>query len=296
MKKRLVLLLMVVLCLLTAAACKEKIVEQQVTILLFEKEQLTIPNKSENVKWQSADSSIVMVDQEGMIEGLAPGQTDVTVSKKENTIAVFHITVDLIAVEDIMIDPVSADLQPGDSIELSYKLIPQDASVYQIEWRSENEDIAKVDANGNVQAVGAGETDIYCSAPNGKRNACHVIVKEPSAYELLNEYEKGLFDYMVESFLPSVYNAPALRIRNSYGAIGTENTFMTSLDIQGTNRLGGTIYKVYMFFKTIDSWSCFDNSDYFNRSIAELSDPEIFDYKKVNAALEEYWKERNVDK
>ena len=138
------------------------------------------------------------------------------------------------------------EIKIDESVQLSYILMPDNASDYGITWKSANPSIATVDENGNVTAVSDGITTIICSAANGQIASCSVTVLPPSAIEQLNEREKKLFDYMVKTWLSSFYNAPAVRIRNLYwGGGNSESVLSVIADIQGMNRLGGYTYKYY---------------------------------------------------
>lgn len=294
-KGRVLFCLLVLLSACMLFACEPQKTEQSLSVFLYGEQQLILPDGNENIRWMSADTATVTVSADGVIKGIAPGTADVTATKKDRVIAVFHITVALIDVQKIEIEPVTLELEPGDTAEVKWSLFPADASVYQIQWASGNEDVAIIDEEGQVSAVGEGETDLTITAPSGAKASCHVTVKKPTVYEQLNAEEKGFFDYMVKTFLPAAYNAPALRLRGSYGAAVTGDSFLVSVDIQGTNRLGGTVYKVYMFMRISDEWSSYDMTDYFSRDKAVPSDPAVFDYVKINSALEEYWTNQSMN-
>lgn len=196
-------------------------------------------------------------------------------------------------ITDIYLSHNTAELEVEEHLQLTYTVFPEDAKTDGIKWTSANKDIATVDENGNVKAVSIGSTTIICTAPSGKKASCELTVKAPSAIKQLNEAEKGLFDYMVNTMLNSFYNPSAVRIKNIYGDASVSTALFT-LDIQGTNKLGGTVSKQYLFVVNNGKYSYMDATDSFNRSTAKVMDPTSMDYAKINAALEEHWTNKGV--
>ena len=122
-------------------------------------------------------------------------------------------------------------------------------------------------------------------------------VAAPTAYELLNNAEKKLYDYMVGSMLESFYNASAVRIRKiySYSPVDEgENDFsLIIIDLQGTNRLGGVVYKTYWVTGEEGDMTYLDTDDAADYGMKPVFDnpmpTTVMDPAKINAALEEYW-------
>ena len=101
--------------------------------------------------------------------------------------------------------------------------------------------------------------------------------------------ERELFDYMTGTMLESFYNASAVRIRKIYNNPASSDTVQGIIvDLEGTNRLGGTTYDLYGIFRLRDQvffLPCGDGE-------IDLSQPmptDVMDPAKINAALEEYW-------
>lgn len=67
----------------------------------------------------------------------------------------------------------------GETIKLIATIYPANSSYKNIKWSSQNESIAIVDSNGNVSAVGVGETEILAEVEGtGKTGKCKVQVNE----------------------------------------------------------------------------------------------------------------------
>lgn len=288
--RKTITLLLVLLTLLLLAACGMK--QQSVSLNYGETTKVELDKEYPDMTWSVADEEIVSVS-DGKITGVAPGKTTVTVMSKGKPVVEIEANVNIVEITGIFLNQSSLTLNLEESSQLKYSLVPDNASDYGITWKTVNEDIAKVTEDGTIQAKGAGTTTIICSSKSGVMGTCEVTVLPPSAIELLNDRERRLFEYMTQTMLPSFYNASAVRIRNIYGNTSTIDTVFT-LDIQGTNKLGGTLFKQYMVMILNDKYSCFDISESFNKSNANVTDKSVMDYSKINAALEEYWSNSSI--
>lgn len=198
-------------------------------------------------------------------------------------------------ITEIYLSQNSAEIALDEVLQLKYTVFPEDADKEGVKWTSVNEDVAIVSEDGLVKPVSEGSTTIICSTKSGLKVTCELVVKPLSAIKQLNEYEMGLFEYLVKDLLTSAYNAPAIRLRNIYGDAESVDIGYT-IDLQGTNKLGGTVYKQYIVFVGKDGkYTCLDGTDYFNQSIATPMDTNTLDFAKVNAALEEYWSDKSVN-
>lgn len=266
--------------------------QQKIVVNYGETSSIELSKQYSELVWESADSAIAAV-KDGKIMGLLPGSTTITGSSKGKPVVELSVEVNLIEITGIFLNQSSLILEQDEAVQLKYSLVPDNASDYGIKWKSVNEDVATVEEDGTVHAKGVGTTTIICSSKSGAMGTCEVTVKPPSAIELLNDVERGIFEYMTQTMLSSFYNASAVRIRNIYGAESIADSIWT-LDIQGTNKLGGTVFKQYTIMKNNGKYSYFDVSDIFNQSKATPLDKSFVDYSKLNAALEEYWANSSI--
>ena len=192
-----------------------------------------------------------------------------------------------VKIESITLSKNAAELKEGESVTLSAVVAPENATE-SYGWKSADEGVATVDENGVVTAVAPGNTNILAVSESGKTAACSVTVAAPTAYELLNDAERELFDYMTGTMLKSFYNATAVRIRKLFNVNDGDLTYYAIVaELQGTNKLGGTIYKRYIMVRQEGGVFCVpldDESDYGTEIPVDQMDPA-----KINAALEEYW-------
>lgn len=192
-----------------------------------------------------------------------------------------------VKIESITLSKNTAELKEGESVTLSAVIAPENTTE-SYSWRSADESVAAVDENGVVTAVAPGNTNILAVSESGKTAACSVTVAAPTAYELLNDAERELFDYMTGTMLESFYNASAVRIRKIYNSASSDTVQAIIVDLEGTNRLGGTTYDLFGIFHVGDRIVAIPCGD----GEIDLSQPmptDVMDPAKINAALAEYW-------
>lgn len=293
MRKTLSLLLALVM-VLSLTACAET---GELSIKYDETTEISLSKEYEELKWESSDTAIATVEN-NMVKGVGPGQATLTATSNSKVVAKYTVSVEIVEIAEIFLQSDELEIKIGEAVDLTYSLFPTDASAYGLTYTSINPDIATVDENGHIEAVAVGKTNIVLSTASGKTATCQVIVKEPSAIEQLNEDEKLLFDVMVEKVLPSFYNAPAARIRKIEDFNNDEDHtkgMVLAVSMQGTNRLGGTLFKDYMIICNKDMSKssylpCFTDDGLFDKSKGwDHPESTKLDYTKINAALEEYW-------
>ncbi len=80
-------------------------------------------------------------------------------------------------VVNIELDILEVQLAPGDTVSLAASVIPSYADDLSVAWTSSDPDVAQVDADGTVTAVGEGECEIIARSANGCSDRCCVQVE-----------------------------------------------------------------------------------------------------------------------
>lgn len=123
----------------------------------------TPENAQPEVVYTSGDAAIATVDENGIITGVAEGETTITATVGElsasRTVSVI-IPVDSLTAEDI-----SLHLADG-AAPLTYVVTPEHFTG-NLTFASADESIATVDAAGQVTPVAVGDTTVTVTAPNG---------------------------------------------------------------------------------------------------------------------------------
>ena len=106
-------------------------------------------------------------------------------------------------VSDIILEPNTLDMITGAKKQLAYTLLPNDATIKSVVWKSDNTKVATVDAQGNVQAVGEGTAHITLSATDGggAMGTCTVNVSSNQATAaslIINELQASNIDMFID--------------------------------------------------------------------------------------------------
>lgn len=178
MKTRLILLAAAVLALLCSSSCRKGGKEIAVTGITLSQPTLTLaigddfrlkasvtPDNAtdKTLEWESDDTAVATVDGEGLIKAKAVGAAVVSasaVSTKGAVRARCIVTVTDKQVSGVSVEPAELTLMEGETASLSAKVSPDGAS-QKVQWASQDTNVATVDEDGLVTAVGAGLTRIY---------------------------------------------------------------------------------------------------------------------------------------
>lgn len=127
---------------------------------------------------------------EGYGEGLPPGEyyvkywwDKITTDEEGNSVTTkvqispaIYFTVGY-SVESVTFDKKKADLQTGDHLYLNCTVLPEIArETNELTWFNTNPEVATIEPDGHITAIGQGSTKILAYAPNGKFDVCDVNV------------------------------------------------------------------------------------------------------------------------
>ncbi len=155
-----------------------------------------LPKDANNRKavFTTADDSIASV-RGNTVTGMAVGETVLTVASESNPeISIGYRVLVVQPVTRLTLEPRNPVVAKGSQISLIQTVLPEDASIQQIVWSSENENIATVDANGIVSGVTRGNVRIVATALDGSniRANINVRVTQPAEEITLDKTEMTL--------------------------------------------------------------------------------------------------------
>lgn len=182
-----------VLCALTFcfAGCKETPEEEPVGIRLNKEMISSLPVGGEQtlvatitpegtkvtVVWSSDNEAVAVVNDEGLVTGVAPGTATIT-AKAEQAVATCKVTVVAVKPTAIELDPKTLELNVGSEYALEVKITPENAVADDIAWTSTDDKVATV-KNGMVKAIAKGNATITVKCNGGTLAAvCQVTVNE----------------------------------------------------------------------------------------------------------------------
>lgn len=136
-----------------------------------------IPNgaKPSSMNWESSDTSVASVDSNGKVTPTGIGTAKITLTTDNGTQGSCQVTV-FAPAQKIELSETSLTLAIDDEAKsLSWTFSPQ-GSGGELTWTSDNEKVAKVDANGVISPVAVGETDIRVKTDQDVKAVCHVVI------------------------------------------------------------------------------------------------------------------------
>ncbi len=89
---------------------------------------------------------------------------------------IYNVEDDNVAVSEVVVNPTSASLLVGETVQLSAMIVPLDATNQNISWTSSNAAVASVNSNGLVSALTNGNATITVTTEDGNKTATSLIV------------------------------------------------------------------------------------------------------------------------
>lgn len=157
---------------------------------------LTPENASfQNVTWTSSDEKIATVDVNGQVRGISIGKATITATTTDpraagKVKAVCTITVGN-AVTGINLEGGDNRIQKGKSARFTAKIKPEKPFNGKLVWSSSNENIIKVDANGNVRAINVGSATVTVKTTDGSNISASKNITVYQPVTQLSAVEKG---------------------------------------------------------------------------------------------------------
>lgn len=145
-------------------------------------EATVLPEDASNkeVRWSSSNENVCIV-QGGLVTAIAAGTATVTVTTIDGNYTATCIIKVVQHVTKVEVNKTTLTLKVGEGERLTATASPDNAENKSITWSSSNTQVVSVDANGNVQALKAGEAWIKAvSVDNAEaKDSCKVTVTQP---------------------------------------------------------------------------------------------------------------------
>ncbi|MGE5703723.1 MAG: Ig-like domain-containing protein, partial [Clostridia bacterium] len=164
---------------------------------------------NKQVIWESNDPTIAAVDQNGLVTPLTQGNAIIRVrtvdgdKTAECLVKVQAAATDSISVE---LDQHELSLEAGGEVkQLTATVLPEDAPNKGVIWKSSNRKVAKVDKNGVVTPVSAGQATITVTTKEGGKTDSCLVTVVPEEIVKLEVSERNLLLKPKESVKIDIY-------------------------------------------------------------------------------------------
>lgn len=128
--------------------------------------------KDKKVTWTSSNPSVATVDKDGNVKAIKAGTAVITVKTNDgNFTATAKVTVTKTAVKVTGVKLAAGKVAVGGTTRLTYTISPKNATNKAVTWKSSDESIAKVNANGVITGVKEGTAKITVTTKDGSFTA-----------------------------------------------------------------------------------------------------------------------------
>ena len=186
------------------------------------------------LSWDSNDTNIATVDQNGIITAIAVGEAVITATATDGSGVKATCSVSVIATpaEGVAIEtPDKTTLKAGESIKLNATVLPETTTNKSINWSTSDAAIATVDSEGNVIAVGVGTVEITATTSNGKTYTIALTI-DPTLAESIT-LTPATASILIGESIPMVVSVSPATTTNKSVTWTSSNPEVASVDDSG---------------------------------------------------------------
>ena len=130
---------------------------------------------NQNVTYSSNNTSVATVDSNGKVTAVGGGSATITATTVDGSIKAYCTVTVNVPVTGITLNRTLVSLNKGDTYTLVATITPSNATNKNITWTTGNSNVATVDRNGKITAVGVGITTITVTTVDGGKTAKCVV-------------------------------------------------------------------------------------------------------------------------
>ncbi len=112
------------------------------------------------ISWESSDTNVLAVSKNGDLTAVGVGTAIITAKTSKGTAKTFTITVNEVVAESISISDNKNEILIGDTTTLNCIFTPENTTYKEVEWKSDNESIVSVEADGRITGKEIGQAVI----------------------------------------------------------------------------------------------------------------------------------------
>jgi uncharacterized protein YjdB len=124
------------------------------------------------VTWSTSDRNVANVNASGRVTAIGVGNATVTATTKNGKTASCAVTVtsNVVPVVDVTLDNTTLSVEKGKTSPLKHTLDPSNATVKNVTWSSDNQNVATVNGSGVVTGVDEGTATITVTTVGKKED------------------------------------------------------------------------------------------------------------------------------
>ncbi len=149
---------------------------------------------NKDLVWSSSNESVATVDQSGIVRGIAAGTVTITAKNEvSGKTATCEVTVGT-PVTGVTLNMESVAVLATETVCLTATITPSDALIQDITWTSSDNEIAVVNAIGEVLGVSEGTATITATTADGNKVATCAVTVTPFYYVDFIEFDKAILN------------------------------------------------------------------------------------------------------
>jgi uncharacterized protein YjdB len=137
---------------------------------------------NKNVAWSSNDASIVTVDNNGKITGIAAGTATITLTSEDGGLTsscLVTVTNEAIPVTGLSLNKTAVTVSINGTEQIAATVVPENATNKNVTWSSNATDVATVSAEGVITGIAAGTATVTATSEDGGfASSCVITVQE----------------------------------------------------------------------------------------------------------------------
>ncbi len=200
------------------------------------------------ITWTSSNPKVATVDKNGNIRGIKAGTATITatIDGVKATVKVTVTGTSTVSVTSVSVNKTSLTLKVGAKETITATVNPTNATNKRVSWRSSNDAVATVDANGVITAIGKGTATITVTTEDGNKTAT-IEVKVEDAYTVtlkanytgnkISGYSYKVYKNGVETTDYKGFTCGAYSVTASSGQLNADAT-----ETNCTIKIGDTTY------------------------------------------------------
>jgi len=190
---------------------------------------------TKGVAWKSSDTTIATVDANGKVVGASVGTATITVTSLDGSkTATCTLTVS-IPVTKVSLNKSSSAVIVGANDSLTATIIPTNATLKDVTWKSSNTAVATVDSSGKIVGVKVGTSVITATANDGsqKKASCTVTVSTPKILVTGVTLNESSFSIKVSANETLIATIAPTNATNTKVTWKSSNTAVATVDSNG---------------------------------------------------------------